>query len=214
MKLTDLILTDPPKFHYWDNKKRIGGFGVKQLELLSQCLDFVDSGNGVNCIETGAGLSTAWFLGNNTNLTSFFIEQALGERISAYLKKHAPETIDRWKCTVGPSELTLPDYINSNPDELFEICLIDGGHGIQTVFTDFTYQYYLLRKGGIILIDDIQIGSCRLVFELMKAEDGFEFFEDAGKIAAFIKTTDHRFLPDWGGQKFLDPLMRALTSAA
>ncbi len=211
MSLIDQIKNDPPKFHHWGGEDRIGGFGSKQLDLLKKCMDHVDRGETIKCLETGAGLSTAWLLGHDAALHSFFINQSLADSITAYFEENnVVDLFEKWTHFVGPSELTLPDFVNKNLNRQFDLCLIDGGHGIHTVFTDFTYQNYLLRKGGILLVDDIQIGSCRLLYELLKAEDSFEYFADAKKIVAFRKTTKQRFLPGFGGQKFLDPLNDAL----
>ena len=212
MQLVKELRNNPPLFHFWGGEERKGGFGNLQLDLLKQSMDLVDEGQKIKCVETGAGLSTAWFLAHGARLQSFFIEQALGDRITEYMEENKPGALKRWKYHVGPSELTMPKFVNRNPEALFDICLIDGGHGIHTVFTDFTYQNYLLREGGIMLVDDIQLGSCRLLWELMKAEDSFEYVADAKKLVAFRKTNDKRFLPDFGGQKFLGPLLEALTS--
>lgn len=213
VSLIEKLQNNPPKFHHWGGEDRIGGFGPKQLDLLKDCVELVDSGSPVRCLETGAGLSTTWLLGHGAELHSFFINQKLGDDITTYFQENGHAgLLDSWTSTVGPSELTLPAFANTQPVLLFDFCLIDGGHGLHTVFTDFTYQYYLLRKGGILLLDDVQLGSCGLLHELLKAEDSFEYVADAKKLVAFRKTTDRRFLPDHGGQKFLDPLLKAIQS--
>jgi hypothetical protein len=206
---TSAIVNDSPMLHFWGGEWRVGGMGKKQLELLLRCAEYVSSDGSVEAIETGAGLSTLVLLSRNISLHSFFVEKDLETRILEAADRYE---LNRalWKREVGFSEFTLPIVTQRIPPPRYSLALIDGGHGIQTVFTDFTYIFSALNKGGMLLIDDVQLASCGLLYWLLRRERGVRLFAAAGKLVAFEKLTSDRLLSSWASKSALTELATVL----
>jgi predicted O-methyltransferase YrrM len=57
----------------------------------------------------------------------------------------------------GPADKHLPRLVDGG--EAFDLMLIDGGHRFDDAFIDAHYAKSLLRPGGIMLIDDVQMAG-------------------------------------------------------
>lgn len=205
--LRQQLLIDPPSFHHWNGASQIGGFDAGMLLFLERLLMESGASQGV-AFETGAGLTSAWLLSVGVlELHSFYDRSEVSERIHGYLAPF-PALLQRWHSYVGPSQLTLPQKAISMDSPTADFCLLDGGHGLDTVFNDFIYLNYVLKPHGLLAIDDLQLGSCRLLLEfLMQPKAGFSFLERRGKLAVLRKTGQQRLLGDFGWHRpFLDKL--------
>jgi hypothetical protein len=57
----------------------------------------------------------------------------------------------------GDSVKTIPDFLEKNKSyEIFDLIHVDGGHDINIIKNDFANSIKLLKKNGIIIIDDVQ----------------------------------------------------------
>ncbi|MFM9058053.1 MAG: class I SAM-dependent methyltransferase [Planctomycetaceae bacterium] len=207
-RLRTELLTAPPAFHVWKGAPQTGGFDASMLEFVERTL--ADAGLTAGAAyETGAGLSSVWLLALGLREVHSFCKDAdVCERIRAYLGPY-PEERERWHCHVGPSELTLPPVAIAAATELADFCLIDGGHGLDTVFNDFVYLNYLLKPDGLLAIDDLQLGSCRLLCELLLQPGlGYAVVGRKGKLAVLRKETDRRLVGDFGRYR---PLLTRLS---
>jgi predicted O-methyltransferase YrrM len=110
----------------------------------------------INVLEIGfnAGHSADTFLNNNSslNLTSF----DLGEY---KYNKSAKEFIDsnypgRHNLIYGDSTITIPEFINKNPNIRFDVIFIDGGHEYSIVKADMENCMRLSKKDTIVILDD------------------------------------------------------------
>jgi methyltransferase family protein len=212
-ELRHVLLTEPPKFHFWDGEAQVGGFDARTLETIERTLVALGAPESLTAYETGAGLSSAWMLGLGVGqLYSFFLEPELGTRIEGFLREHQPEAMARWRPHVGPSELNLPLHVAAMPKEEADFCLIDGGHALQTVIVDFVYLHYALKRGGVLVVDDLQLGSCGLLLQMLTDRESlYGLIERTPKTAFLKKVTEKRLLPDWGAQAgFLDRISKAL----
>ena len=65
---------------------------------------------------------------------------------------------------------------------------IDGNHGWPAVFVDFCYLNRMLRPGGLMFIDDVQIFAvAQLVCLLRQQTPHYELVSVEGKMATFRK---------------------------
>lgn len=71
------------------------------------------------------------------------------------------------------------------------------------VFVDFHYLNALVRAGGFIMIDDVQLHSAGELSSLLREQSGYEVVQDFGKCVVFRKTSDAAELPDFGGQPYV-----------
>jgi hypothetical protein len=128
---------------------------------------------------------------------SFFTKPDLKERISQSIVDYGLSVSD-WRCVLGPSEFTLPKYVNENPEAKSDLVLVDGGHFVHTVFCDFTYGYASLKQRGLILLDDLQMPSVAILYQCLKASRFVEEVDNAGKTAIFRKNDASRLPGPWG----------------
>lgn len=209
LELRATLLAEPPRFHFWDGQWQGGGLAAEHLELIERTIATGGAAGGV-AYETGAGLSTVWLLAlGMREVRSFCIKSDVCQRIDAFLESY-PDARARWHFHVGPAEVTLPADALATAEPTVDFCLIDGGHGLTNVFTDFVYLNYVLKPGGILAIDDLQLGSCRLLAHLLiEPRMGFTLVGRSPKLALLRKDTDRRLLGDFGWQK---PLLDRLAA--
>lgn len=208
-RLRTELLTAPPAFHFWGGAPRTGGFNAPLLQFLERTLADAGVSQGA-AYETGAGLSSVWLLCLGLReVHSFCKDAGVCEQIAEYLVPYSSEQ-GRWHCHVGPSELTLPPVAIAAVTEPADFCLIDGGHGLDKVFNDFVYLNYLLKPGGLLAIDDLQLGSCRLLGELLLQPGlGYAIVGHQTKLVVLRKETDRRLLGEFGRYR---PLLGRLSN--
>jgi hypothetical protein len=145
--------------------------------------------------ETGAGLSIAWLLAvGMREVRSFCIKAEACQRIDDFLRPH-PDARTRWHFHVGPAEVTLPPHALATAEPTADFCLLDGGHRLTNVFADFVYLNYVLGRGGILAVDDLQLGSCLLLAQLLlEPRMGFSLVSRTPKMALLRKGTG-RLIP-------------------
>ena len=76
--LIQLMEVSPPTFHEWDGAPKVGGLGIGYLHWLHS---LVSSQSDLPCkvaIETGAGISTLFFLALGYSLHSFSLVDVIG----------------------------------------------------------------------------------------------------------------------------------------
>ena len=97
----------------------------------------------------------------------------------------------------GSTQKTLPQY---NFTKKFQLALIDGPHGYPFPDLEYYYFYPNIVKGGLLLVDDIQIPTIHRMFEIIKAEDMFRLLTVVDNMAFFRRTDSpliNPFRDDW-----------------
>lgn len=201
----DAFLENLPLLHSWDGGQtwNTGGFGEEHLRPLVGFLrDRLPPRPTI--LETGAGCSTiAFFFLDPRRVVSVAPSANLFARIRSYCEVHGIAT-SVFESHVGFSEWVLPAL--AQPIEALpwvDFALIDGGHGWPTPFVDFFFANHMLRRGGYIMVDDVQLHSVKELARLLGQQPGFELVLDLGKSLVFRKTTADRSLPDWNGQPYI-----------
>ncbi len=200
-------LQDIPALHTWDGGKtwNSGGFNADQLRVFNNLVARV-GGHRAAVLETGAGNSTLCFLyAKPASLISIAPDADLFRRILTSCQTHGVDS-SPLEYHVDRSEWLLPKLAEAcrNGKPKIDLALIDGGHGWPTVFVDFCYVNIMVRKGGIIVIDDLQLHSIKELGRfLRKQESSFTQVEDIGKALAFRKDTDDQFLPEWNQEAYI-----------
>ena len=67
--------------------------------------------------------------------------------------------------------------------------LLDGPHGYPFPDLEYYYFYPVIRSGGLLVVDDIQIPSIGRMFDIIKAGDMFRLLEVIEN-TAFLQRTD------------------------
>jgi hypothetical protein len=162
---------------------------------LGQCA--AGCGPRARAIETGAGLSTLLLLALDCRVTSFFTKEDLRDRILAAIEERGLP-LENWDFRLGSSEFTFPKYLDDYHGPACDLVLVDGGHLIHTVFTDFTFGFAALRQGGVMLIDDLQDDGVNVLYQILKSSNFMEEVGKEGKLASFRKKTNDLLPGGWG----------------
>lgn len=200
-------LRDIPLLHTWDSGKtwKAGGLGSRQLRYLYS-LSFRTGRRTTRIVETGAGNSTLAFLcAEPASIVSVCPDAALFGRIRGECARRGIDDTPL-RPVAGLSEDCLPTLAKraQRKKEYVDIGLLDGGHGWPTVFVDLCYVYAMMRKGGIIILDDVELYSVKEAARFMAGSPSlFRLTDDLGKLLAFEKRTGHRLIPDFGASSYI-----------
>jgi predicted O-methyltransferase YrrM len=86
-----------------------------------------------------------------------------------YLRSKFPETPA--KMVFGDSRLTLPLWIQTCREQLgtFDVVHVDGGHSESCAVSDLAAAIMLVRKGGIVIMDDTNDPVLRKCYEMWES---------------------------------------------
>jgi hypothetical protein len=204
--LFEQFLRDIPQLHSWDGGVtwNTGGFDRSSLSNLHDFLRARLPPHPV-LLETGAGNSTITMLFlQPARLLSICTDAPVFERIRDFCQKNAiPD--DALEVHVDGSQWVLPRLAEANrtSDPILDFALIDGCHGWPTAFVDLEYTNSMLRKGGYLMIDDVQLHAEKEIARLLSEHPAFSIVLDLGKSLVFCKMTADRSLGDWGHQPYI-----------
>jgi Methyltransferase domain len=155
------LLLHPPLLHADRNGSLISwGAGDRLLRYLDLKLH-----EGDVTLETGAGLSTLVFAMKRCSHTAVVPDQGQVDRILAWCEANDVKT-DTLEFKVDSSEKVLPAL---EPTPL-DLVLIDGGHGFPVPMLDWFYAGRRLRQGGTLIVDDMQIWTGRVLYDVLAKE--------------------------------------------
>jgi hypothetical protein len=194
-------LSNLPPLHTWDggNTWGTGGFKRKHLGPLIRYLR-KNLPASPTILETGAGNSTISFLFLNPGrLISIDPVSKLHEKIRAYCETNGISTRGL-EAFAEQSEWALPILAAKmrEGDGEVDFALIDGCHNWPSVFVDFYYCNYMLKKGGYIMLDDLQLHSVKELARLLsEQQQDFKLALDLDKSLVFQRVSESRNLPEW-----------------
>ncbi len=195
------ILSDRPFLHRDRNgEPKDGGLNRPMGERFVKELSALDK---PRIAETGTGLSTLLFLSLDAgSVITISPAPDLHERVRDEGRTRGIE-LGPLRFVDDRSETALPLLALVEGVEL-DAGFIDGNHGWPAVFVDFCYLNRMLRPGGLMFIDDIQIYAvAQLVCLLREQTPHYEFVGIDSKMATFRKGIDKDYLPDWRMEPFI-----------
>lgn len=153
--------------------------------------------------ETGTGVSTLLFLALEPgSVISISPAADLHERTRAEAEARGID-VRPLRFIDDRSESALPLLTLVEGVEI-DVGFIDGNHGWPAVFVDLCYLHRMLRPGGLLFIDDIQLYSvAQAVCFLRQQEPHYSFVGIDSKMATFRKGLDQPYLPDWRFEPFI-----------
>lgn len=171
-------------------------------EIAAQVLEVIDAsvGPGSRTLETGAGVSTALFAIKGSDHTCVVPWTSERDRLREW-GTAAGVSFDRVSFECAPSEEVLP-RLDGEP---LDFVLIDGGHGFPTPFIDFFYAGRRLRSGGLLVIDDTQIWTGRVLHGFLKDEAGWELVREWRMRSTVFRRTEDPGAPvkEWKWQPYV-----------
>lgn len=146
----------------------------------------------VRTAETGSGKTTLLFSSVSSRHTVFAMDTG-NRSMTAAMESDLLDPA-RVEFVEGPTQRTLPAY---DFDGEYDIVLIDGPHGYPFPDLEFFYFYPHVRKGGLLLVDDIHIPSIGRMYRILKACDMWKLVRTVDNMA-FFERTDAPLLDPYG----------------
>jgi hypothetical protein len=81
--------------------------------------------------------------------------------------------------------------------------LLDGEHAFPIPQIDFYYLARSLKVGGVLIVDDIDIWSCKILHEFLYWEYDWEHLGVFGGHTAAYRKRVHNEITGWGRQRYL-----------
>lgn len=192
------FLRDLPVLHRRGGREHAGGLNPRLGQVFIDHLGALDR---PRMIETGSGASTIFFfLLGCSAVTAINPDPDIEARIREAAAERGVDT-SGLTCIQERSETALPKLAADGTT--CDAAFIDGNHGWPSVFVDFCYLNMMLRKGGLLFVDDVHIYACSQLLLLLTNQPEYELLSVVGKVAAFRKRTAARFLPDWRDEPFI-----------
>ena len=167
------------------------------IEVASYLSDLV--GPRSRTLETGCGLSTALFAMRGCLHVCITPDHDEVTRMLAYLRDR---DIDASGVTylVGRSQHILPGVDLDGLD----VVLIDGQHAFPMPFIDWYYCASMLRVGGMLVLDDTQLWTGRVLRQVLGDDSGWDLVRDFfGRTACFRKSSSFTDVEWWGQQPYV-----------
>jgi hypothetical protein len=147
-------------------------------------------------VETGSGLSTLLMILLGAQHTAISPDPGEPARIGKVCSEHKI-SVKGYHPIVGRSEDVLPSL---PPGEQFDLALVDGNHAFPAACIDWFYLTRVLKTGGVMIIDDVQLWPCRIVADFLDGEDVWKRIVRTRRFAAYrLRVASPEALNRWWG---------------
>ena len=136
------------------NEPKVGIF----LENIINNHPFMKTKKIKNVLEIGfnTGHSADIFLSNNEKINLISFDIGLHDYVKIGKEYIDKEYKNRHRLILGDSTKTIPEFINSNTDNLkFDLIYIDGGHEYNIAKQDLINCKRLAHKNSLVILDDV-----------------------------------------------------------
>lgn len=195
--IVDRLLAEPPVVHIVDTPtgKAPGVWSTDE-----SCYRFLArvAERGMRTLETGSGISTALFAAIGTHHRCVTPAEVEADHLRDYLTAQGISG-ERVQFELASSHVALP-ALNDTLDLVF----IDGAHGFPAPIIDWFYAGSLLRRDGILVIDDIPLPGVQVLLGFLERDPRWEQLEDTGKWAAYRRHSEGSLLEGQWDQLFYD----------
>jgi len=144
------------------------------------------AGGLTHSVETGTGRTTL-LLSHLSRDHTVFTKQDRGDgdsldRVRAS-SLFAPDAV---RFVEGPTQVTVPRYEFT---EQFEFAMLDGPHAFPFPYVEYCYIYPFIATGGLLIVDDVQIPTIRVLADILRKDAMWRLLEVIGQ-TAFLQRTD------------------------
>ena len=191
----DDILRKNPQFHRTGKGEPISyGLGKDTLAYIAEKIT-----DGARTLETGAGHSTVLFASLGARHICVVPQSEELDRIIAFYQDHSVP-LDKVQFILQRSEMALPTLTNDPLD----LVLIDGNHAFPAPFIDWYYTADKIRVGGLLIIDDTEIWTARILRNFLLSEPEWRLDKEfSHRACSFTKVKDGGHLKGWGAQRYV-----------
>lgn len=198
------VHSDLPQIHvhqgYAEAAEGVWGAGQDLFEWLSEVLP-----RSPRTMETGLGVSTvllAMWGAEHTCIVPFREEV---EAVTAYCAERRI-SLSNVTFLVESSATALPLW----KGEPLDLLLVDGSHGFPLPIIDWFYGAAHVRKGGIVVLDDINLPSVAMGLErFLRLDPRWRVVRETPKWIAVQRLFSGALEEDWTDQLFLSRQMLA-----
>lgn len=176
--LVDHLVANPPVVHMVDTPEgKVPGVWCTEESCYRLIAEVTEPDS--TTLETGCGLSTALFAALGARHRCVTATAGEAEQMRRYFDEHGI-----------PGDLVTFDIASSHEalpilHTQLDVVLIDGGHGFPVPILDWFYAGSLLRRGGTMFIDDLQLRAVRSLLEFLDADPRWQPLGRTDKWAAF-----------------------------
>lgn len=178
MRPIDEIITDPPLVH--SGGSMVWALGADVLGYLDQHLPA-----GAKTLETGCGASTVVFAQRSAQHTCIVPAAQEIELLRAYCGRKEI-ALDHVEFIADYSQNVLPGL----PRKDLDLVLVDGGHGFPVPAIDWFFTAPMLRIGGTVIIDDVQLWTGLELKQFLREESAWEHVCDFSRSVAYKKLSE------------------------
>lgn len=196
--LVDGLLAEPPVIHPMDASAQ-PVMGVWSTDEAAYRFIADHCAPGSRTLETGCGLSTVLFTGLGCEHICCTAGQAEADRVLADCEKRGLPTATV-QFRVGSSHETLPP-LEADGVEL-DLVLVDGSHAFPLPMLDWFYAGSLLRRGGVLMVDDLELPAVRVLLDYLQRDPRWRELARHRKWGAWEKTQQGTLSEDWTEQPF------------
>lgn len=163
------------------------------------CYEFLQGAlsPGMRTVETGLGVSTVVFLLAGAVHTAVFLDPAEGESLLAYCRERSVST-DELSLYPSASDVVLPTLERTPLDAVF----VDGLHSFPFPHLDWFYAGSRLRRGGILVVDDIQLPAPLQLACFLDADSRWRTLRRTDKWVAYARESEGTLNEEWRKQPF------------
>jgi predicted O-methyltransferase YrrM len=122
---------------------------------------------GWNTLETGSGCSTIVFAMRGARHTAVTPRAAEFERIAAFCRERGV-ALDDVTFVAERSQ----DALHGMRRDQLDLVLIDGDHAFPVPFMDWFYTAERLKIGGLVVVDNTEIATGRVLSDFLAKEEG------------------------------------------
>lgn len=188
------LLAKPQQLH-----RSIAGTLVN-MGLSADALGFIDAhvGPQSHTLETGAGTSTVLFALKGSQHICITPSAQEIDMIRDFCRANGIDTTGLTSIC-APSEHALPTL----ETEPLDLVLIDGRHGFPAPMIDFFYTADKLKVGGHLVIDDVELSTCRYLSNLLAEQPEWQLVAQLSRSAVFQKLAEGSEWTDWTHQPYV-----------
>lgn len=193
LETIELLFAEKPKFHNafgemasWNSQREILQYIARRL------------GPETASLETGCGYSTVISAATGSRHTCVTPSREESDGVLEFCTRHGIPT-EKLSFAIGISQDALPSLAE---DGELDYVYIDGAHRFPIPCIDWAFTEQRLKTGGVVLVDDVRIPSCRVLHDFLQQEKNWRLSEYIGDTSIFEKTAPSDFSRDWVVQSF------------
>lgn len=190
----DRVIAVPPRVHstspdgtVWNTEASCYRFLAREVK------------RGSRTLETGAGMSTVLFAAWECDHLAVVPFASEADAVERYCDE---QNIARQSLAfdIRPSEVALPTLAGG---ERLDLVFVDGCHGFPSPIIDWFYGAGLLRKGGVVVFDDVQLPQVNVLLEtFVEPDPRWERVASTSKWRAFRRLSEGPLGEEWFDQPF------------